>query len=140
MAANIITLTGTLNQAPTVVVAAQTTIPSTVRQIPLVTNPNPKQSAKCANGNKFVNSPSSFQTLSGVGATDDVTTADFLWLKADAAIQLQLTQQNLNGGANITQIVNVLGNFMCEFPTGGLLLGVAIQGSANVEYLASGPT
>jgi hypothetical protein len=69
-----------------------------------------------------------------------VTTADTLYLKSDAPVAVQLAMQNLLAGTGTTtSVVYVQGEVTMEFPAGGYLTGLAVQGVANVEWLASGP-
>jgi hypothetical protein len=146
VAANQIQLNGTLTQLPSSVVGTTTSvsplglIPAFTRQVALVTTPSPKQSAKCGGGNKTNSSAyGTYVTLSGLGATDDVTTADFLYLKTDAPMQVQLTLQNLGGSGTITSVVPVYGMMVLEFPPSGYLTGLSVAGAGDVEYMVSGP-
>lgn len=138
-------VSGSITQGPqsvtgtTVQATAVGTVPAGVTQIPLLLTPSPKQSSRRSSGNKVLASPGSFQTISGLGATDDVTTADTLYIKADGPVQLQLTQQNLNTGSPVVSVVNLYGTMLLELPTGGYLTGLAAQGACNLEYLFSGP-
>jgi hypothetical protein len=141
-------LSGTLTLTPTAVVGTTTsvspqgTVPAGTDQIPLVLTPNPKPSAKRANGNKLSTSAyGTFVAVSGIGATDNVQTADTLLVTTDAPLQLQLTLQNLAAGGvgTVTSVVSVYGTQLFQFPPAGLLVGLAAAGSGNLEYLASGP-
>lgn len=114
-------------------------VPAGVSQVPLGTTPNPKQAAVSTGlKHKVLSSPSGFQTIRGLGAGDDVTTADFLYCKSDAPIVLQLTYQN-PGGDPIVSTLPLLGAMTWEFPSGQLLTGLAAEGSANLEILITGP-
>lgn len=140
-----IQVNGSITQSPPNVVGTTIsawpngTVPAGTIQIPLLLTPSPKQSARCAKGSRVLNSPSSFQVISGLGATDDVTTADTLYLKCDGPIQLQLTMVNPAGGSPIVSVVNLFGSCLLEFPSAGYLTGLAAQGNANLEFLISGP-
>ena len=114
-------------------------VPAGVTSIPLSLTPTTKPSVKHAGGNKALSSPSSFQAIGGLGATDDVTMADTVYIKSDAPVQIQLTQQNLAGGSAVVSVVNLGGSGLWEFPVGGYLTGLAAQGTCNLEYLISGP-
>ncbi len=115
------------------------TVPAGVTQIPFSATPSPKPSSRMGGGSKVLSSPSAFQTISGLGPTDDVTTADTIYVKSDAPIQLQLTMQNLGGGSPVVSVVNVYGTFWIELPPSGYATGLAAQGSANLEVIISGP-
>jgi hypothetical protein len=146
MAAAQILLTGTLTLTPqsvqgtTTSVSAQGTIPAGTVQTGLATTPNPKNSAKQARGYKTNTSAyGTYVALSGVGATDNVTTADTVYIRTDGPVQVQLTIQNLGGSGTITSVVPVYGTFLWEAPSGGYCTGIAIAGAADVEYVVSGP-
>jgi hypothetical protein len=142
-----ILLSGTLTITPTSVVGVMSSsssaggLPAGTDQIPLVTNPNPKPSAVRCNGNKRNSSAlGTYVSLSGIGPTDNVTTADFLYVNTDAPMTLQLTLQNLVAGSGtITSVVSVYGPQVFQFPPGGYLTAVGASGNGNVEYLGSGP-
>jgi len=115
-------------------------VPQGVSQTPLALNPSTKQSAvQTGLRHKSLSSPSSMQAISGLGTGGDVTTADTLYLKSDAPIQVQLTQQNLAGGSPVVSVVNLYGTLLLEFPPSGYLTGIEAQGTANLEILISGP-
>jgi hypothetical protein len=137
-------LSGTLTVTPPNVVGTPTSaflsgfLPKGTSQIPISSTPSPKQSVKMSGGNKSVNA-SSFQTISGLGATDDVTTADTIYLESDAIMQVQITQQNPAGGSPIVAVLNLYGSMWVEFPATGYATGLAAQGVGNLEVLISGP-
>ena len=116
-------------------------VPGSTELATLETTPSPKPSAVAGSGARAVATVfGTFATLSGVGATDSVTTADFLWLRSDGPVLVQLTQQNLaSGSGTITSIVQVLGELIVEFPEGGYLVGLAASGTADLEWTVSGP-
>ena len=138
-------LGGTITIAPpsvvgtTISASAVGTVPAGTTQVPLQLTPPTKQSGVQTHKKKTLSSPSSFQVMTGIGATDDVTTADTLYLKADGPIQVQLTMQNPAGGSPIVSVIPLYGSLLLEFPTPGLLTGISLMGSCNVEMLASGP-
>jgi hypothetical protein len=116
------------------------TVPAGVSQVPLVLSMSPKQSAvNTGLRHKALNSPSSFVTLSGLGASDDVTTADTLYLKSDSAIQIRLTMQDPAGGSPIVSIETLIGLKVQEFPQAGYLTLLEAMGIANLELMISGP-
>jgi len=145
MATSQIIVSGTITQSPppvtgtTIAASPVGTVPAGTTQIPILLTPSPKQSLKRASGNKVLSSPSSFQTLSGLGSTDDVTNCDTLYLKCDANILVQLTVTNPAGGTFVST-VSLYGTLIQEFATNAYLVGIALQGTANVEYIISGPS
>jgi len=122
-------------------VSPQGSLPAGSVQIPLSTTPSPKPSNRRAVGSVYLQSPSSFQTLHGVGTSENVTTGDFLLLTTDGPIQLQLTMQDYAaaGVGTTVSTVYVYGQLHLELPPSGYLVGLAAQGTANVEYTISGP-
>lgn len=146
MATRQLLLSGSITVSPqsvvgtTLAASANGTVPAGVTQIPFAATPSPKPSSRMGGGNKVLNSPSAFQSISGLGPTDDVTTADVLFVKSDGPVQLQLTQQNLSTpGGFITSVVNLFGTTWIEFPSGGYLTLLSAQGACNLEVLISGP-
>ena len=131
-----LTVTGT-NAA----VGPQGTLPAGTTQVPLSTTPSPKPSNRRAVGSTYLSSPSAFQTIRGVGAGDDVATADFLSVTSDAPVEVELTMQDYDaGGAGTTvSVVYLYGSMHLEFPSSGYLVGLRAKGAANLEYLISGP-
>ena len=132
-----LTIAGTITQAP--IAVTDQTFPAGTTQIPLVSNPSPKVSAQRSSGSRNISSTASFTPVSGVGPTDDVTRGDFIYFKCDAPCQLQLTQADPAGGADIASIINIQGLCMIEFSPSGYLKTLAVKGTANIEYLISGP-
>jgi hypothetical protein len=115
-------------------------LPAGTDQVPLTVTPSPKPSAKRANGNKYNSSAfGTYVPVSGIGASDNVTTCDTLIVTTDAPIALQLTLQNLGGSGTITSVVYAYGMQILQFPPGGYLVGLAAAGSGNLEYVLSGP-
>lgn len=117
--------------------------PSSSASLVLQTKPNPKQAnVSTSTQKRSVSVPSpNWQTLSGIGPTDTVTQADFLYFRCDAQVKLRLstTDPANPGGAAIVSILPVFGLVLWEFPpSNGCLLLLEIQGSATVEYAASG--
>lgn len=113
--------------------------PSSSNTMQLDTTPSPKQSG-AATGVliRTLSSPSSYVTLDGIGPTSTVTKCDFLSFRSDGAVKLRLTQADPAGGADIVSIINVQGLEVHEFPTNGYLKTLEAQGSARIEYAASG--
>jgi hypothetical protein len=84
-----------------------------------------------------VNSPSSFITLSGIGTGDTVTHADTLYFFAYSQVTLRLTTDDGAGG-DVVAVLPCDGLYVMEFPSAKFLKLLEIEGSANVEYFASG--
>jgi hypothetical protein len=82
---------------------------------------------------KKLSSPTSFVTLPGLGATDVVTKAKFLYLRAASPVKLRLTQV---GGT--PQTVDVSGLCILQFPPTLELTLLEGQGSADLEYVIVG--
>ena len=147
MSSSVIQISGQLTQSPPGVTGTtigaglgQGGVPQSVSQEPLALSPPVKQSAVCTGlRHKSLNSSGSFQTLTGLGTSDDVTTADTIYLKSDAPIQVQVTQQNPAGGSPIVSVLNIIGTYLQEFPAGGYATGITAQGIANLSVLFSGP-
>lgn len=79
----------------------------------------------------------SFVPLQGVGPTDSVTKATWLYLKSDADFVLRLTADDGSGGSVVTSL-NVGGLVMLEFNALKFLKLLEAQGVANLEYFVSG--
>jgi len=145
MAAAQIIWSGTLTITPTSVVGASPgggfPIPGGTDQEPVLLQPNPKPSAVRAIGNKRnASALGTYVALSGVGSTDNVQTADFLYVVTDAPMVLRLTMQDLVAGTGTTQqLVQVEGPQVFNFPVRGYLVGIEASGAGNIAYLASGP-
>jgi hypothetical protein len=113
-----------------------TTIPFTLNQ---GTNPKPvnvSTGAKVRN----LNSPAAFVALSGVGASDDVTQASFVYLRvAQGSFQFRVTFHNPLG-ASIVSIVPSAGICVLEpDAVGGYYVTlIEAMGSGLVEYYAAG--
>jgi hypothetical protein len=146
VAGAVITLGGSLTVSPPTVVGTvvssspANTVPAGVSQVPLTLSVSPKQSpVNTGLRHKLLASPSSFVTLSGLGSGDDVTTADTLYIKSDAPIQIRQTMQNPAGGSPIVSIETLGGVKFQEFPASGYLTLLEAMGSANLEVFISGP-
>lgn len=125
-----INLNGNLVAGP----AGASAFPGGAGSYSLATSPDPKPFSVTAQGVKQLNSPSAYQTLPGVGAGSDVTGADFVYIKANAPVLVRLTQAGLGSPA----IVQVQGMLIMEFPANALCTLIEVEGSATVEYLATG--
>ena len=86
---------------------------------------------------RTVNSAAAFVPLSAIGASADVESADFLYIRSDSSFSVRITQGDGAGGTTI-QTVQVQGLFILEAPTNKLITLVEVQGTGTIEYLASG--
>lgn len=86
---------------------------------------------------RSVNSPGSFVTLEGVPTT--VTHGEFLWLQSNAAIVLELTNDDGIGGSTV-QTADVQGLVLLEFPPAKFLKLLRVKGVASIAYLVTGPS
>lgn len=82
-------------------------------------------------------SPSSFATLSGVGAGDTVTKADFLYLQTQSPIRLELTVGDGVGGTEVVEI-SVVDVQIMNFASLYELQGLRAKGAGAIQYLVSG--
>lgn len=83
-----------------------------------------------------LNSPSAFAPLAGV--PDNCQRANFFYLKCDTAIALRLTFDDGIGGDTLVVLPAVRGLFVAEFDDVKFLKLIEAQGSAQLEWLASG--
>jgi hypothetical protein len=83
-----------------------------------------------------VNSPGSYTTLSGCGASDTVTQGTFLWVQTEGKMKIRITQ-NGDSGSEVS-VLEVQGVYCQEFPVGNYLTLVEAQGVGTVEYFVSG--
>jgi hypothetical protein len=88
---------------------------------------------------RSINSPSAFVPLGGVGPTGDVTTADFLYLVTNGSLDVRITAQNGSGGFTTAVVSVANGPLILPVSPNKLITLVEVQGSATIEYLASGP-
>lgn len=114
------------------------TFPASTFSVPLRMRTTPKGFG-VATGvlTRLVASPAAFVALSGVGSGDTVTQADVLYFKPSGPVDLRLTTDDGVGG-NVVAVVPIDGITMIEFPTSKFLKLLEVQGSATVEYFASG--
>lgn len=124
--------------APQSVSDPSSTYPLGTGSTPLTFNP----AAKIANvnsgfGSTNVNSPSSFQALSGVGPTDDVTQGNLLYIRTRSLMQVKLTFNNPLGGTT-TAINQINGMCVMEIDPTAYLVGISVQGVGAVEWLVTG--
>jgi len=74
-----------------------------------------------------------------LGPAQAVTQANFFYFKSSSAVNLRLTFDDGAGGTT-TATVQVSGLFITEVNNSLPLELVEVQGSATVEYFASGPS
>jgi hypothetical protein len=132
-----LTLTGTLNEGPNV--AQDGNFPSGTTNLPFTLNQgSASKPSACSTGAKVrqLNSPFAFVALSGVGATDDVTQADTIYIRVSTSgFKVRLTFAD-----GTTPVLPINGLFIIEPDAGaGLYVTkVELQGAGQVEYFASG--
>lgn len=136
-----LTVTGTLLEGP--VAAQDGQFPAATSSTPfsLNTGAQPKP-VGVSTGIKLrsVNSPSAFVALSGVGATDDVTQADTVYMRVQSGgFQFRVTFHN-PAGPNIVSVLPASGLFVFEPDAGSgyYVTLLEVQGSGQIEYYASG--
>ena len=135
-------ISGTLTEAPPAGCEAPG-FPSATTSVPFgqLGAPCPKPSPVSTGAKtRNVNSPSAFVALSGVGATDDVTQADTVYMRVKAGLfQFRITYRNPAGGS-IVAVLPSNGIFLHEAdaPDGFWITLLEVQGSGQIEYFASG--
>lgn len=87
---------------------------------------------------RTVTSPSAFVTLGEVGASATVTQGDFLFLRANAAVEVRLTTDDGAGGTTTT--TSKTDYLLLTFPAPNYLELLEVKGSAQIEYVVSGPS
>lgn len=122
------TLTGAVRAAPDT--TSDTTVPNGVSIVEFSrARTTESQTGLMA---RTISSTGSFATLEGPGTT--VAEAVFLYLRASAPVEVELTQ----GGAPDTVQVVKGSLFMMEFDPAAPLKALRVKGAAKVEYFASG--
>lgn len=112
--------------------------PNGTTTIPLQLTATPK-AAQVAAGLKVrqVSSPAAFVALSGVGATDDVTQADTVYLRVQSgnSFQVRFTCTGLG-----TAVLPLNGSLLFEPDAAGghPCTLIEVMGSGTIEYFASG--
>lgn len=87
---------------------------------------------------RSIASPSSFVAIADVGTGGDVVEADFLYLRTDGDLDVELTTDDGNGG-DVVAVVPVSGLLALEFPADTFLKGLRVKGTARLTYFVSGP-
>jgi len=139
-----VTLDGSLSAGPTV--SGDGGFPASSCSAPLSLSVVPKPYlAACPVLSQTIASPSAYVTLPCIGAGGPVVNADTIYVKCDGPCALRLTFDDGTGaGTTFTSVVPLQGAFLCEPPSqsvsgvGGFCTKVELQGSATVEYYASG--
>lgn len=117
--------------------ATDTTFPSMQASASIHTTPTPKGWQVCTGVlSRTINSPSSYVTLDGIGAAKTVTAADFLYLRSNTKLKVRITQ--VDGIGTLVGERYVSGLLIHEAPSDCAITLVEVQGSATIEYLASG--
>ena len=120
-------------------IVSDTTFPGGRTDISLILTPTAKQAGVMTGvALRTISSPLAYVALTGVGASDTVTQANFLYLRTNAPMLVRLTFED---GANpdIVAIVPVFGVFVYEVDVSRYLKLVEVLGSGQVEWFASGP-
>jgi hypothetical protein len=114
--------------------------PSGVDNVSFNLSPPNKAYSVAAGGVVNIASPSpAFQNIPSVGTGGTVTQVHTIYARTGTVgMLLQLTFQNPNGGGNIVITKPIQGVWLEEFPSNGLLLGIAVQGSGQFEFGAWG--
>ncbi len=86
---------------------------------------------------RTISSPSSFVAIGDVGSTGDVTRADFLYLRSDGELTVELTTDDGSGG-DVVAVVPTFGLLVIEFQSAKYLKGLRVKGSARISYFVSG--
>lgn len=93
--------------------------------------------ASASSPSRYVNSPNAFADVPGIGS--DVTRVDFLYLRSDGPIDLQLTTDDGVGGDVVT-VESIQGYYIRDFAQAKPLKALGLRGNARVVYFASGPS
>ena len=129
-----VTLDGSLTVGPQT--SGSNTLPSVTDTVSFTTTPNPKaaQVYECKAYN--LQSPSSYHVMSGVGVTDTVTKANFLYLASNASMKLRLTI--IDSPANLVSETYFSGLFIQEFTETNALVLVEVKGTGTLQMIATG--
>jgi hypothetical protein len=118
--------------------AGDCSFPSGITNIAFGTSPNTLPAPVSAYNQVSLNSPSAFQTLPGLGPTSTVTQGNFLYVRSNAPVLLQLVYFTASG--NVTVVIPLYGPFVWQVPQSPsyYLVSAAIEGTAQVEFYVSG--
>ena len=126
-------LDGTVTVGP--VTSGSTSFPGAINTVSFSTTPTPKAAQVYSSEVRQVSSPSAYAVLSGVGASDNVTKANFLYLKTNAPVLLRTT---MVATSPLVAVEWVQGVLIKEYPDGHELYLLEVQGTGTVEYFVSG--
>ena len=131
----VIDLSGTIFAGPPNV--TDTTFPNMRDTVDLHTTPTQRQYAVCTGAlSRTIASTGAYVTLGGIGPTDTVTKADFLYLRCNGTLRIRMTQ--VDGLGTLVSEQDVGGLLVLEKPSAGCITLLEVKGSATVEYLAAG--
>ena len=140
-----VSLQGSLTAGPPVASDGGFPASSSTTQLALNTSPKPFQ-AGTPTLSQTVQSPSAYVTLGCVSASGPVVNADTFYVRCDGPCLLRLTLDDGTGmGTTTTAILPLQGTLLYEPPSqstpgvGGPLVKAELQGTATIEYYASGP-
>ena len=113
--------------------------PSETVTAAFATTPNPKgyQVASGCLTRHLATALNVFVGLSGIGATDTVTAADFLWVRTDSPMQIRVSQKT-DPSTTVVTVHQVTGLFVWEPPTSQPIVLLEASGSGTIEYFVSG--
>lgn len=137
---SIASIQGTLTVSPPA--SSSGTFPNgqTTIQLAFATNPKPA-AVNTGVQQKVVTSPGGFAELSGVGPDDTVTMGTLLYIRASAPVQVEITTFDplapMVPNVAVLPIAGLVGPI--EFDPTRYLIGLAVKGSATVEWLVAGP-
>ena len=128
-------LSGTITSGPPTVI--DSTFPSMQATVQLKLTPSPKGWVVCTGVlGRTLASPGAYVTLGGIGATDDVTHADFLYFRCQGTIRLRIT--SVDGLGTLLSEEDVSGLKVIEKPSAACITLVEAKGAGTIEYLAAG--
>lgn len=116
------------------------TFPGATAQVALGTTPCQKASQVDSGFNRRnLNSPNAYATLSGVGANDNVTQGDTVYVRTQSPCMIRATFYNpAQPNSPIVSEFPLQGTFLIEPPQGQYLSLLEAKGVGLVEYLVSG--
>jgi hypothetical protein len=134
-----LTLDGTVTSGPGTTAAPGVT-PASTDTIPLSTLQTPKgwNVISGPNSRNLATAYGTYVTLSGIGATAEVTQGTFVYMRSSSPVQVRLTQANLAGGGDLVSVVQFQGAFVTECPDSGYLKLLEASGTTTLEWMVSG--
>lgn len=88
---------------------------------------------------RVINSPLAFVAIGSIGASGDVTRAEFLYLAGEGVLDVEFTTDDGLGGNVVAVIPLDAGPAMWPFPSTKYLKGLRVRGSGRLAYFAAGP-